>query len=402
MRSRWIAFACLSTWLTLPAILPEAANVAFLVLGTAALVIVLLRRKQRASLSLGVAAPLVAALLLSLASLMATQSIAELLGVGYFAPLYLVWPMAVIALTFGDDVAPSSISVWASIGGAIGLTVAVFDKVIRGLSGPGGSVSNPIHYADLLVILAVLSLAGLYDRRAVVRFVSVGGAACALAAVWMTGSRGALLAVPFVALTALTVVVWQGVQGAGRPYLALLPSVGAVVATVVAWEAGALDRIDVYSDAMSFFQSGQAADFSTFERLVMYEAAYLAWVASPIFGHGLFNVVSAAAGLSRGGVEIQSYDHLHSDLANFAVGAGVLGLLAYTCLIVAPLVMAGRRGTMQRHRAGQFIAATCAVGYLVMGATNAMFGVLSLTVLYAVVTILVAHLTRVEAAPSSS
>lgn len=385
----------LAVGLTLPAILPEVANIGFLAFGAVAIMLMLWdRRLRRAPLNFGPVVPIAAACLLAIASLYATRSLTSLLGVGYFVPLYLIWPLALFASKGNDAISPASISMCAAAGGAVALAVVSFDKLVLGLSEPGSSVSNPIHYADLLVTLAVLSLAGCYDRRTVIRGVALAGMACALTAIWMTTSRGALLAIPFVALTALTVVIWQNARGTRRAFFALLPAMVSAVGGVLAWQGGLLDRISIYADVVSFFRAGPVSDLSTGERLTMYQAAWEALKASPIFGHGLFNVASTAASFARGNAAFPLYDHLHSDMADFSVAAGALGILAYAAFLLAPLVAAGHRAELARQQSGQFIAATTAVGYLVMGATNAVLGVLTLTVLYAVVTILVVHLAR--------
>ena len=393
--SNWVGVFALAVGLTLPAALPEVANIAFLAFGAGAVVIMLLDRRLRQTPSnLGTVLPLLGAVLLAVASMLATRSVTSALGTGYFMPLYLIWPLAVLASRFDDAISPASIAVFAAAGGAVGLAVVLFDKLVLGLSGPGGSVSNPIHYADLLLTLAILSLAGCYDRRILVRGISLIGTVCALTAVWITNSRGAVFALPAVVLAGLTVVIWQNTTGNRRAYLAVLPAMVSVLGVALVWQGGLLDQVSIYVDAVSFFRAGPVADISTWERLTMYQAAWEAWKASPVVGHGLFNVVSTAAGFARGDAAFPVYDHLHSDLANFSVAGGAMGILAYAAFILAPVVASGHRAELPRQRAGQFIAAAAAAGYVAMGATNAMFGVLSLTVLYAVMTILVVHLTR--------
>ena len=83
--------------------------------------------------------------------------------------------------------------------------------------------------------------------------------------------------------------------------------------------------------------------------------------------------------------------HLHNDIADFAVIGGALGLACYGLLLAAPV--AGGLSARGPNRAMiLYLGVVTSLGYFTMGLTNAMFGILTQTVLYGVILSLMATL----------
>ncbi|RYE39431.1 MAG: O-antigen ligase domain-containing protein [Hyphomicrobiales bacterium] len=130
-------------------------------------------------------------------------------------------------------------------------------------------------------------------------------------------------------------------------------------------------------------QHGVPTDESTSIRLQMISGGMQAFLQAPIFGHGPFAFVNIANELSE--LPYGSWPHLHNDLADFAASAGILGLVAYALFLLAPIVEVLRSAKTAARPRILVLVSTLVAGYFIMGLTNAMFGILTVTVSYAVI-----------------
>lgn len=389
-----LAWAALVAGLTLPTIEPGLANIAVITLMVLAIPLCF-RSDWRAILSQPAALlPLAGGALLVLAFAVTAQSGLHLVAVFYFAPLYLVAPLAALFDRLNSRDAPTAIGVpaLAATVGAVG--VASYDAFVLGVPRAGVSVNNPIHFADLALMLGFVALVGLFGKRSAWRGVFLLGPVLAMIAVLLSGSRGPMLAaLPMFAIALILAAFW------------LLPRRwawsamgGSVLASamllVVLMQTGLAHHVAVLSDIVVLAQTGAPVDGSTAQRLIMYQSAYNAFLASPLYGHGLVDFIAITAGYAPQGVVFPTYEHLHNDIADFAVVGGFLGLCAYGLFIAAPMLGALRVRNGRHGRAAIMLGMTLGIGYLAMGLTNAMVGVLSQTVLFAVGLALVVHLGR--------
>jgi O-antigen ligase len=103
-----------------------------------------------------------------------------------------------------------------------------------------------------------------------------------------------------------------------------------------------------------------------------------------VFGHGWEHLVTAIAPyLPDGLASFQSiHHHLHSDGLDFAVVGGLLGLVSYGLILLAPLI--GVLGSVRDHQYRfRFIASLgLGVGYAIFGMTYLTFGYEYHTTLY--------------------
>jgi O-antigen ligase len=388
--ARFLSLVAVIAGLGLPAIVPEVANIAYLVLAAVGLVMAIVQRRQ---LPLASLLALCAAGLLIVASLLATGKLTDLVTVAYLVPLYVAAAFALVL----DRLSLATIALAAAAGCMAGLGVALYDAVVLGLQGPGASVNNPIHFANIVLTLSFVSFAGFYEERPAIRVLAMLGGLAGLTALWLSDARGPLIALPPMLAMGLFVMAWQRLAGRGRVLLVVTSLVLALGMASLIWWGRILDDLGPFSDAMLLLREGTITDHSTWERVTMYQSAWNALMASPLYGHGLSDLVSKAALFAPQGAELRIYDHLHSDLADFAVGGGLLGLVAYFCLLLSPLFALDWRGRSPAAQGAVFIAATVCLGYFVMGLTNAMFGLLSQTVLFAVVVAVTLCLSRQEA-----
>jgi O-antigen ligase len=74
--------------------------------------------------------------------------------------------------------------------------------------------------------------------------------------------------------------------------------------------------------------------------------------------------------------------HLHSDILNLGVSAGVVGLIAYGLVLLAPVVAAATSPRDGQFRGRLFLALSLSAGYLCCGAVNLLFGFEFMTTMY--------------------
>ena len=388
-----LAWAALFAGLTLPTPTPEIANIATLALmGAGLLVLVwvpaarLVLRQPAILLSLCAGLVLLAALVFTAASPLHIAVIMVL------APLWLAGGHAGLLTRLGGRLTPLTIGSFALVGTAAGAAVAAYGALVLELDRGGFLVNNPIHLADLCLTLGFVALVGVLDPRPV-RLVFLLGPVMALMAVWFTGSRGPLVAfVPMVLVAAAMLAVMalprEKVAVVLVGVVALLAVAGTAVITLgLGGRLGGLG-----AEAVALF-SGHSTDGAIDERIFMYMSAWNAFWASPWYGHGMVEFTTSAAQYAPPGVSYPPSGHLHNDLADFAVIGGLLGLACYCLLLVAPI--AGGLATRGRSRhAAIYLGAVSSVGYFSMGLTNAMFGILSQTVVYGVILALIAALAQ--------
>jgi O-antigen ligase len=106
-------------------------------------------------------------------------------------------------------------------------------------------------------------------------------------------------------------------------------------------------------------------------RTALYASAVAMLKASPLVGVGFGQIMMEARTLFPALVP-EGLENLHADWANFAAMAGGLGLLAYLCLLAAPLLLL-MQASARRDRAIILGAVLLTVGQLSLGVSNATF-----------------------------
>lgn len=358
--------------LTLPTFAPEIAHHAMLVLMAIALVH-LIWVPERKQLFLQPAAwmPMLGGLLLLIAFSFTAKSPLHVASFLILVHLYLAAPMAGLLARLGDSLTLNRIGLLALAGTAGGGAVAALDVFIYGAER-AGLVNNPIHLAALSLALGFIALIGLWGTGRL-RVIFLLGPVLGTATVCLTGSRGPVVAAAQMLLVAAAAIcftwlpartAWRTV-GYGTVAIALIGTILLVT--------GAADNLTQVGEVLSLLRTGVTTDASTGERLVMYQAAASAFAASPLVGYGLIDYTAAAAAYAPAGAVFPLYDHLHNDMADFAVVGGLLGLLAYGLFLFAPFVGALRaRGPLRIPLL--YLGGVTTIGYFSMGMTNAVIG----------------------------
>ena len=323
-----------------------------------------------------------------------SAGIEGLVGLVYFAPLLAVWPLVTLLRESGRSEVALLVGVLALCGASGAAIMAIFEVQATGTTRAGEMVANPIHFADVALLVGFASLVGVLAIKSTWKFVFLLAPAMALIAVLLSGTRGAVVA--FVAMLVIAVVTGAIVRLYSRRWWLILGICLSIAVAAFLMLGGAqtsgFQRVLV--DIAATLSSGVPTDTSTAIRLQMYLGGLRAFLEAPIFGHGPLAFTAVADRLADqpfGGTP-----HLHNDLADMAASAGIFGVVAYGLFLLAPIVEIIRAPDKPAKKAGIVLVATLVGGFFVMGLTNAMFGILTVTVTFAAICVITGLLANPE------
>ncbi|MCR6636273.1 O-antigen ligase [Devosia sp.] len=381
VRSSVVLLALVAT-LAMSPVAPEAGNVIFLALGGLSISLMFQRAGEQLRRPI-VWMPLLGLGLIAISYAIGAKSFEGLVGLAFFSPLFAIWPLLTAAEDMKSDDSSVLIAILALAGVAGAAVVAVMEVVATGTVRAGEGVANPIHFADVALLVGFLACAGLVGKVTLWRFLFLLGPVLAIVAVVLSGTRGAVVAIAgMLAVAAIGLVVLRLVSVKQALFaLAALVVGGAVALFLGASQLSGIQRVLI--DMVDVFQHGVPTDESTAIRLQMISGGIKAFVQAPIFGHGPLAFVNLANELSE--LPFGNWPHLHNDLADFAASAGILGLVAYAFFLLAPIVEVVRSAKTEARPRILVLVSTLVAGFFIMGLTNAMFGILTVTVSYAVI-----------------
>jgi O-antigen ligase len=285
--------------------------------------------------------------------------------------------------------APDSAAVvsWLAFTGTLvsGIT-AVREVMLLGADRAEGWWSDPIWAAQAALVLGVLCLVGFPVMRTRWRYLLLLGPVIGFAVVWMSGSRGPLIAAPAI-LLALAFTTF-------RPWWKQFAAVGAVaVVAAVAVFTLAPQAVGRYTRIVpvivELFTTGDIEEHSAGYRIVYWKAGTAAFLDRPWTGYGWSNYLRAAYDkmpdkgkrfLPKKGY--RGNHHLHADILDMGVAGGLMGLAAYALMLLAPLLGAFRSVRDSQYVARITGAIVLSVGYFACGLTYLMFGYEFHTTLY--------------------
>lgn len=169
-----------------------------------------------------------------------------------------------------------------------------------------------------------------------------------------------------------------------------------LAATIVAF--GLLMRgraASIFSIIGTVGAGGTVTDESTRQRLALYHAGWESFQQSPWIGHGWANIMTSVKPLlAASDADLANLPQLHNDVLNFAVGAGIVGVLLYVAIISAPLIGAalGPRDALRTFRL--YGATVLTIVYVGGGLTDLMFGFEFHTFLFIMLTAILLHFCR--------
>ena len=285
----------------------------------------------------------------------------------------------------------------ALAGTIVGLGYAIFDAAMLGHPRAGSLTTDPIRLADTALILGFLSLMGLLGRTDRLRWIYLPGPVLALATIYLSGSRGPLLAYTPMLIVAAFLLI-QRKRTAAVIGAACLAVFGAAlgVATLLGNRSASLIEV------LTMVSRGAAADEATRIRMALYRAGWDAFLQSPIFGHGWTRVMSSAMEFLPDADRIQAQlPHLHNEALNFAVFGGIVGLAIYVTLLAIPIWACLRTPRDSQYRARFYGCALLTVSYFLLGLPDTMLSFELHIALYVAITAILLGYCR-DAPPTGS
>ena len=291
---------------------------------------------------------------------------------------------------FSRYAAPDSavmVSWVAFVGTLVSAVTALREVSWLGNSRAEGWWSDPIWAAEAALVLGFLSLVAFPAMRSRWRFVLLLGPAIGLGVVALSGSRGPLVAAPVIALALMLTSF--------RPWWKQIVALGVVVviagAVMLPFAPKVLTRLERTTTVIvQLVTTGTIKEKSAGARLAFWKAGTAAFVDSPWVGYGWSKRVRSAyqylpdkgKAFDAKGSGLRGNHHLHADILDMGVSAGVMGLAAYGLILLAPLLGAFRSVRDSQYAARVTGAVVLSVGYFACGLTYLMFGYEFHTTLY--------------------
>jgi O-antigen ligase len=275
------------------------------------------------------------------------------------------------------------VAVLALAGSFVALAVGAVQVAIQHYPRAEGYASNPIPSATVALFLGFFALLGLFAIRDARRYLFLLGPVAGIATVLLAQSRGPLLALPALTLIALIMLPVRRLYSWG---FAALVAIGVVAAyflkPAVFGRFGALPKMAM--DILTGQPIAATLDTSGNIRYAIFQGSIAAFQHSPWIGYGWYEkipVVEKYMPFDVGFGDPRT-GHLHSDILNLGVSAGVVGLLAYLLVLLAPVVAAATSPRDSQYRGRLYLALSLGGGYICCGAVNLLFGFEFMTTMY--------------------
>lgn len=234
-----------------------------------------------------------------------------------------------------------------------------------------GGAGNPIVFSIMCLCLVATTGIGLERASRPVAILRLIAIALGIGAIVLSLSRGVMLLVPVIlvciavylgVIRRLTLVGWTAV--AAGIFLFLLALISSQIVQ---------DRV---LDTLLELEQINHEDYSGSigERLRLWNAAWQAFLESPIWGHGIQNRMAALVPyLASDGLYIPGFSHAHSAYISAALDGGIVAVAVLLTLLAAPIVIAWRAPRDRDYRRRLYLTITLTLGYALVGMTQLLF-----------------------------
>lgn len=272
---------------------------------------------------------------------------------------------------------------FATLGAILALAVAIVARYGLGYDRADTPLAGAILLGNTAVLLGFLAVPGVLlhiDARR--RWLYLLPPLLGVAAVAITASRGPMLSIaPLVVFCAIVIARRLRIPPLFAAAVTIL-----YLALCAAILFGLNDRIlSLFGIADQMGAGAAISDTNASIRLAFYEAGWRAFLDAPIIGHGWARMMTAISPyLSEEMREFLWLPHLHNDVIDFAVTAGLVGVAIYLVILFTPLVAAWRSPRDSLYAPRLFGVAILTIAYAFDGLTDLMFGMEYHTMLFVV------------------
>ncbi|MEX6504859.1 O-antigen ligase family protein [Jiella sp. M17.18] len=268
----------------------------------------------------------------------------------------------------------------AAIGGCLLLPIVLTQRFIFEIVRVYGFEGNAGPLSVVALLTCGLALLDLSPKRSAGRkALALTGALGAIVAVFLTGMRGSLPALPLILLVAVaarrqTLLGYWRQATARRRLLAVIFGALAVAAVGLVVVPSLIMRLAETKANLGLLSTKPEEATSIALRLDLYAASWQALWERPIFGWGESGMWQAVQPhLDPRLYNGFSFNHLHNIFLTVGVDAGLLGILAVIFVVAAPLWTAWKWRGAPAGRDRLAFAAILVCAYLIPGLTNIMF-----------------------------
>jgi len=298
--------------------------------------------------------------------------------------MFALYPLLAGALQrFAGSGNSSRVAILALLGAFVALTVAAFQVFIQQYSRAEGYASNAIASATVGLFLGEFALVGLFAVKGARRYLFLLGPLAGIATLLLSQSRGPLIALPALALIALVKLPVRRVYSWGLATIVAIVVVGMyLLKPSVFGRFGALPKMAI--DILTGQPIAASLDTSGNIRYAILQGSIAAFQRSPWIGYGWYEkipVVEKYMAFDVGFGDPRT-GHLHSDILNLGVSAGVVGWIAYGLVLLAPIVAAATSPRDGQYQGRLFLGLSLSAGYFCCGVVNMLFGFEFMTTMY--------------------
>ncbi|MEQ1769194.1 MAG: O-antigen ligase family protein [Devosia sp.] len=302
----------------------------------------------------------------------------ELLDWVYFLPLLLAVPAAAVFARTRIQRPVLAFAALALGGTIMAMAVCVYRVARLGFGRIAPLQISPIHFADLVVIVGFMALAGLMAAKSRWRWLFLLGPVLGLVCGGLSGTRAVVVvAAPLLLLAAIYLVRTGALRLRVLVGVVLGLIAAAVLLVLLGLAAGETRSLEAFGILSEIVSGKTLSDQSVAFRFDQYQAALKVIGDWHLFGVGRrhqFEYVlpyMSAAGQAQYAVEHWGY--VHNDGLFLTVIAGLPGLAAYLLLMGYPLVALWRapRDALAEPRA--YLVLTFTIGFIISGMSDATF-----------------------------
>lgn len=279
------------------------------------------------------------------------------------------------------------VSFVALAGAMLTLLTALLDIFYWKIPRAEGWWSDPIWSAEAALILGFLALIAVPVMRSRWRYALLLGPLMGLGTVVLSGSGGPLIAAPVMVL----VLVLTTFRPWWKQITALVLVTAIAIAALLPLAPSVMERVDrTGAVIVQLVTTGTTDEPSMAPRLAFWKAGLEAFAHRPWTGYGWSQRVRSAyeylpdkgAAFDANASGLKGNHHLHADILDMGVAGGLMGLVAYALILLAPLLAALRSVRDSQYVARLTGALVLVTGYFTCGLTYLMFGYEFHTTLY--------------------
>ena len=278
---------------------------------------------------------------------------------------FLLIPLLAISIT-QTLISIKHVLVSGFIGLFFGVIYQYYQYLHLNINTPSGLFNANI-YGDVLALYSIFVFVFMITQKKFYeRFISFALFLTGAYGVVLTGSRGSILAL--LALVIITLFI-QYKSFRKQPLLVIF-MVLSVVVLVTLLDPSIQKRFDLVYQQIELWLSGEKLTTSVGYRLEYIRSGFLAFMQSPWFGLGMFDPQLLLNEYAR--IKMP-FSHLHNELMNHLLSAGLIGFAGYVAILYAPFHIFKKNLQIKENRLAGLIGLNLVIGFFLFSLTHVTF-----------------------------